>query len=84
MKCTKFGCAGQELVHLKKGQTLQTSNGFLIAKISGWYCPHCMGSYAGKPLHQVRREILTKLQRKLRDDFDAPDGKMPPDFQGPG
>jgi len=45
MKCSKCNLA---LKWLDKGSELQTANGFLIAKIPGFYCPQCAGSYGGK------------------------------------
>jgi len=46
-RCVIFGCNSAKLIWLKRGQSLQTQNGFLIASISGWYCPVCAGSYGG-------------------------------------
>lgn len=33
------------LVYMKCGESKQTDNGFLIARVKGWYCPKCAGSY---------------------------------------
>jgi len=43
--CTRFGCNRPPLIHLKKGDSRQTNNGFLIAKVPGYYCPTCAASY---------------------------------------
>ncbi len=43
--CVKWGCKSERLVWLKKDDDLSTYNGFLIAKLDGWYCPKCGGSY---------------------------------------
>lgn len=43
--CVIFRCDKATLVFLKRGETMQTGNGFLIAKLDGWYCPKCAGSY---------------------------------------
>lgn len=45
--CIVWGCGFVELVWLDKGQSRQTSNGFLVAKIGAWYCPKCAASYGG-------------------------------------
>ncbi len=44
-RCTQWKCGNMPLVFLKKGDGMQTGNGYLIAKIRAWYCPKCMGSY---------------------------------------
>lgn len=44
-KCRVFGCADAPLVWMKVGESRQTRNGFLIAKVKGWYCPICATSY---------------------------------------
>lgn len=46
-KCVQWGCKLAPLVWLNKGESIQTKNGFLIAKIGAWYCPVCAGSYGG-------------------------------------
>lgn len=51
-RCVKYGCQQAELLYLIKGESRQTQNGFLIAKIDGWYCPHCAGGYGGNPAHK--------------------------------
>jgi hypothetical protein len=44
-RCVILGCRNAKLIFLKEGDAQQTANGFLIAKITGWYCPKCAGSY---------------------------------------
>lgn len=46
-RCVRFSCDYTALVWLEKGESRQTGNGFLIAKIAGWYCPKCAGAYGG-------------------------------------
>lgn len=46
-RCVRFSCDSTALVWLEKGEARQTGNGFLIAKIAGWYCPKCAGGYGG-------------------------------------
>lgn len=45
MKCVRFNCDYAPLIYLKKEESKQTQNGFLIAKVDGWYCPVCACSY---------------------------------------
>lgn len=44
-KCIRFQCDEADLVWLEAGQSRQTYNGFLVAKVPGWYCPKCAGAY---------------------------------------
>jgi hypothetical protein len=44
-RCGAWGCHDADLVWMKAGDDCQTKNGFLIAKLDGWYCPVCAGSY---------------------------------------
>jgi len=32
-------CDSARLMFLQVGQAMQTTNGFLVAKVCGWYCP---------------------------------------------
>lgn len=44
-RCVRFQCDEADLVWLEVGQSRQTYNGFLVAKVPGWYCPKCAGAY---------------------------------------
>jgi len=48
LRCVQAWCDHAELIYLKDGDARQTKNGLLIAKINGWYCPVCAGSYGGR------------------------------------
>ena len=56
-KCNKFGCGGHASTKwLNIGESMQTANGFIIAKVSGWFCPICGGGYgSGDPPATVRQ-----------------------------
>lgn len=47
-RCNVWGCSNAELKWMEVGDAMQTANGFLIAKVGGWYCPVCAGSYGGR------------------------------------
>lgn len=47
MNCSKCYPKPPTLVWMEVNQSRQTSNGFLIAKVPGWYCPRCAGCYGG-------------------------------------
>ena len=57
-KCVKFGCDYAELVWLDRDESLQTNNGFLIAKVAGNYCPNCAASYGNSQMPQKKRFSL--------------------------
>lgn len=44
-KCVVFKCGCAPLIQLKAGESRQTRSGFLTARVDGWYCPICAGSY---------------------------------------
>lgn len=44
-QCVKSECNNEDLIYLRLGWALQTNNGFLIAKMKGWYCFNCAASY---------------------------------------
>jgi hypothetical protein len=44
-KCGAWGCHDADLIWLITGESRQTKNGFLVVKITGWYCPVCAASY---------------------------------------
>ncbi len=44
-KCGAWGCHDADLIWLITGESRQTKNGFLVVKITGWYCPMCAASY---------------------------------------
>jgi hypothetical protein len=47
LRCVKFGCENAVLIFSKTGAAWQSSNGFIIVKIDGWYCPNCGAGYGG-------------------------------------
>lgn len=57
-KCVNFGCDNAELVWLYRDESLQTSRGLLIAKISGNYCPKCASSYGNSQMPLKKRFSL--------------------------
>lgn len=46
--CVKYGCWRTPLKYMNAGESHQTTNGFFVIKIGGWYCPRCGGSYGGR------------------------------------
>lgn len=73
-KCVKYECEFSKLIRLDKGESMQTNNGFLIAKIGAWYCPRCSGSYGGgaatkakkpKPAHKQLGQRLSETRGKV-------------------
>lgn len=54
-RCHRWGCEEAALVWMRKGDARQTFNGFLSAKIAGWYCPVCGGGYGGSAVKRRRQ-----------------------------
>lgn len=54
MKCRKWGCSDAKLIWMKTGESRHIRKGFLIAKIGGWYCPVCGGSYGRRVADEGR------------------------------
>lgn len=44
-RCGGWKCKLAKLVRLEVGDSMQTGNGFLTARVPGWYCPVCAASY---------------------------------------
>lgn len=69
--CFKFGCNNARLVFLEVGESRQTNNGFLIARIAGYYCPVCAGSYGPYERNKKRglaAQGLCRRQRRIKKD----------------
>lgn len=49
LRCTRWECNGTPLVWMDIDESRQTENGFLIAKVAGWFCPKCAAGFGGMP-----------------------------------
>lgn len=66
-RCVKWGCEDAALIWLEVGQSLQTFNGYLVPKVSGWYCPVCAGSYGARYL--LCECVTCGWQDQFRQDY---------------
>jgi len=61
---------------MQVGDSIQTKNGLLIAKVRGWYCPVCAGSYGEffRPILATRK--ARPIQVKDSESFAASSAAM--------
>ena len=65
----KWDRPAPQLIYLRRGEARQTERGgFLIAKVPGWYCPICAGSYGGGEAEANYETRRTKSGAKTPND----------------
>ena len=45
IRCAVLSCDRAQLVRKRVGDAWQTTTGFVVVKVAGWYCPVCGASY---------------------------------------